>query len=160
MKLTFRLDQTPAARKSFKISPELKKALRQCAREVASLELPAVSAFTLGIVTMDDEELRELNISALSHDFYTDILTFEIDRTESILEAELYFSVDRALENAMKHKVSIEKELLLLTIHGILHLAGYDDHELAERRRMLTQQRGHLARLEHLLQEKPAKTGQ
>lgn len=111
---------------------------------VAERELVAISRFNLSIVTMTDEELRELNVQSLDHDYYTDILTFEIDRNETDLLAELYFSVDRAAENARKHKQSTEDELILLAIHGVLHLAGYDDHEPAARRKMLRTQRNYL----------------
>ena len=94
---------------------------------------------------MTDEELRELNVQSLGHDYYTDILTFEIDRTATHLMGELYFSVDRALENARKHKQAIEDELILLAIHGVLHLAGYDDHDPKAKRVMATVQNRYLA---------------
>lgn len=95
---------------------------------------------------MTDEELRELNVRSLNHDYYTDILTFEIDRSDSELVAELYFSVDRAKENARKHKQSPEDELILLAVHGVLHLAGHDDHETEARKQMLKRQRFFLAK--------------
>jgi probable rRNA maturation factor len=144
LRYTFTLTQTPGARKSFAISKELKAALKSAAKAVAENELEAIKHFSLSIVTMTDEELRELNVQSLDHDYYTDILTFEIDRNETDLLAELYFSVDRAKENAKKHKQSTEDELVLLVIHGVLHLAGYDDHEVSARRVMLRTQRNYL----------------
>jgi probable rRNA maturation factor len=144
LRYTFTLSQTPGAWKSFIISKELKAALKAAAKAVAESELSEIKQFTLSIVTMTDEELRELNVQSLDHDYYTDILTFEIDRTETDLLAELYFSVDRAKENAKKHKQSTEDELILLAIHGVLHLAGYDDHEPKARRLMLRTQRNYL----------------
>ena len=111
---------------------------------MATSEIAGLKKFELSIVTMTDEELRELNIQSLDHDYYTDILTFEIDRTESTLMAELYFSVDRAQENAKKHKQSTEDELILLAIHGVLHRAGHDDHEAKAKRLMQRTQRSYL----------------
>lgn len=140
MRYSFQLTQTLGAKRSFTVPKELRATIKAVGREVAETEIASLQEFTLSIVTMTDEELRELNIRTLAHDFYTDILTFEIDRTDSTLSAELYFSVDRALENARKHNQSIEKELTLLTIHGILHLAGYDDHEPKEKRKMARRQ--------------------
>lgn len=114
---------------------------------MAAQEIEDLQAFELSIVTMTDEELRELNVQSLDHDYYTDILTFEIDRSASTLMAELYFSVDRAKENAAKHKQSPEDEMVLLTIHGVLHLAGYDDHEPAAKRKMHRRQKEYLEQL-------------
>jgi probable rRNA maturation factor len=142
----FSLSQTPGARKSYKVSKELKAALKAAAKDVALTEIEGLEEFSLSIVTMTDEELRELNIQSLDHDYYTDILTFEIERDEVSLLAELYFSVDRAKENAMKHKQSTEDELTLLAIHGALHLAGHDDHDPPRRRKMRARERFFLAR--------------
>ncbi|HET6511021.1 MAG TPA: rRNA maturation RNase YbeY, partial [Candidatus Kapabacteria bacterium] len=136
MRYTFRLSQTSGARKSFQITKELKAAIKAAGKAVASQEIADLASFELSIVTMTDEELRELNVQSLEHDYYTDILTFEIDRTARTLLAELYLSVDRARENAQRHKQSTEDELILLTIHGVLHLAGYDDHDPAAKRKM------------------------
>ncbi|HET6510851.1 MAG TPA: rRNA maturation RNase YbeY, partial [Candidatus Kapabacteria bacterium] len=114
MKYSFQLTQTSGARKSFAVSKELKSTIKAAGKDVAESEIDGLKSFELSIVTMTDEELRELNIQSLDHDYYTDILTFEIDRTETHLLAELYFSVDRAQENAKKHKQSTEDELILL----------------------------------------------
>jgi probable rRNA maturation factor len=118
--------------------------LKAAGKAVAEIEIEGLKSFELSVVTMTDEELRALNVQSLAHDFYTDILTFEIDRTDTHLMGELYFSVDRAKENARKHKQSTEDELILLAIHGVLHLAGYDDHDPTEKRRMQKAQKGYL----------------
>jgi probable rRNA maturation factor len=144
LRYSFQLTQTPGARKSFAISKALKGAIKEAGKDVAASEIDGLKQFELSIVKMTDEELRQLNIQSLDHDYYTDILTFEIDRTGSTLLAELYFSVDRAMENARKHGQSTEDELILLTIHGILHLAGHDDHEPQSRRLMQKIQRAYL----------------
>lgn len=144
MQYSFQLTQTSGARKSFAISRELKASLKAAGKNVAEQEIEGLKKFELSIVTMTDEELRELNVQSLDHDYYTDILTFEIDRSDTTLISELYFSVDRAKENARKHKQSTEDELILLAIHGVLHLAGHDDHEANARRVMLRTQRKYL----------------
>src|SRR6185436_13007762 len=116
--------------KSF--SPILKKAIA----EVLEKELPAVSRLKLTIVFQTDDELLELNKQALGHDYYTDILTFEIERDSNSLEGELYISLDRAKENALRYKETLRNELARLAIHGMLHLAGYDDKTPAGKRTM------------------------
>lgn len=140
MALDFQLTETAGAKKSLKVSPELRAMLKSIAKETADTELD-VGEFSLSIVCMTDDELLDLNRTVLSHDYYTDILTFEIERGEDSLEAELYFSVDRAKENAKKLRIPAEFELLHLCVHGILHLAGYDDHDPQEKKRMVLRER-------------------
>jgi rRNA maturation RNase YbeY len=140
---------TEALAKKYPAWKEFSSLLRIAAYEVMQAELPGVTEMKLGIVLQSDEELIELNRRALGHDFYTDILTFEIERTGSALEAELYFSLDRARENALRYGVSLRNELARLAIHGILHLAGFGDTEPAAKKQMREKERFFLAYLQN-----------
>lgn len=86
----------------------------------------------LNVVFLSDEALLEINKEYLNHDFYTDIITFPIEETELVLEADIYISLDRVLENATSFNVSYEEELLRVVLHGCLHLCGYKDKSLEE----------------------------
>ncbi len=147
MKLHLSIGQTAHARKSYAIPRPLRTVFRRASIDVAKTEIPALADFTLGINFMSDDELLALNIQSLGHDWYTDIITFELERDEESLEAELYISIDRARENAAKAKVSLDDELAHLVVHGVLHLAGYDDHEAGDKKRMRTRERFYLLRL-------------
>lgn len=81
----------------------------------------------ISINICSDKYLLELNISALQHDYYTDIITFELNEKGEPIEGDLYISIDRVRENAKTEKVNTEKELRRVIIHGILHLCGYKD---------------------------------
>lgn len=81
----------------------------------------------LQINFINNKEIWELNKKHLSHDYVTDIITFDYSDNKKLLDAEIYISVDEALTNSEKYKVSFEKEIKRLVIHGILHLTGYDD---------------------------------
>lgn len=83
----------------------------------------------LNIIIMNDEELREMNKHHLNHDYYTDILTFEMPHQLSSQEkmVELFLSLDRIKENASKFDVSWDGELDRVFIHGCLHVCGYAD---------------------------------
>jgi rRNA maturation RNase YbeY len=120
-----------------KLEPLLEEAARCVFRE----ELESLHKLTLNVILNSDEELRELNIRSLQHDFYTDIITFEIDRDEKTLSAELYVSLERARENALRFKASIRNELARLVIHGMLHLAGYEDKLSSAKKRMQRRER-------------------
>ena len=148
--LRFSLFATPAVKA---IDPKWKKLeplLKEAASEVYHEELGEFKKFVLNIVLQSDEELRELNIRSLDHDYYTDILTFEIERSETELIAELYFSIERATENAHRFGVSLRNELARLAIHGVLHLAGYSDKQAQAKKRMQRKERYFLERLQKL----------
>ena len=121
--------------------------LKKASREVLIFELSKIARMKLGIVLLNDEELLELNQKALGHDFYTDILTFEIERKNNALEAELYISLDRAQENAMRYKVTLRNELARLAIHGMLHLAGYDDKSPAAKKKIRRKEQDFIERI-------------
>ncbi|HEY3874818.1 MAG TPA: rRNA maturation RNase YbeY, partial [Candidatus Kapabacteria bacterium] len=131
---TFDLTQTGSARKFFSITKKLQKEMERAARLVVQQELPKIERFALSAIAMSDDELLELNRSALQHEDLTDILTFEIERTKTALEVEIYLSIERAKENANIYRQPIERELLHLVIHGVLHLAGYTDKMPSKRK--------------------------
>ncbi len=76
----------------------------------------------------NDVELLELNRRYLSHDFLTDILTFDLRKEASeFIFADIFISLERVQENALLHGVDYHDELKRVLIHGILHLCGYND---------------------------------
>lgn len=77
-----------------------------------------------------DEYLLEINRRHLDHDDYTDIITFPLDHDP--LAGEIYISIDRVKENAHSFHTSFDNELHRVMIHGVLHLCGYDDHEVED----------------------------
>ena len=81
----------------------------------------------INIVFCTDEELRMLNIDFLKHDFYTDILTFDLSKINEEITADIYISLNRIRENAKIFNVPFSRELHRVMIHGILHLCGYKD---------------------------------
>ncbi len=145
MKFAFHLFATDAVKKLDPSWKKLEPLLKFAAERVLLEELEQVKKFSLNVILQSDEELRELNIKALNHDYYTDILTFEIDQSAHMLSAELYISLERAQENALRFKVLSRNELVRLVIHGMLHLAGFNDKLAADKKRMQRRERYFLA---------------
>ncbi len=87
----------------------------------------------LDYVFCSDNYLIELNIQYLDHDTYTDIITFDLsaDRNQ-VINGEIYISIERVKENAVKHGVSTSSELLRVIFHGALHLCGFKDKKKSE----------------------------
>lgn len=83
---------------------------------------------SLTIIFCSDEYLLEMNKKHLKHDFYTDIITFDLsDSKKSAIIGELYISIDRVKENASSNNVTFYDELIRVIFHGALHLCGYKD---------------------------------
>jgi probable rRNA maturation factor len=75
---------------------------------------------------VNNDKILEINRTFLQHDYETDIITFNLGTTEDIV-GDVYISVDEASKNATEYGQSLDDEIRLLIIHGILHLLGYDD---------------------------------
>ena len=83
---------------------------------------------SLSIVFTSDAFLYDMNLKYLNHDYYTDIITFDLATPENqSINGELYISVDRARDNSKQRSIPIQNELRRLMIHGLLHLCGYQD---------------------------------
>ena len=80
----------------------------------------------IAVVFMSDDALLSLNKQFLQHDYYTDIITFDTNEG-SIVNGELYISVDRVRENAKKFDEEFGREMKRVIFHGVLHLVGYND---------------------------------
>ncbi|MBS1509347.1 MAG: rRNA maturation RNase YbeY [Bacteroidetes bacterium] len=90
----------------------------------------------LTYVFCSDEYLLEINRSHLRHDYYTDIITFELSEISGQISGEIYISTDRVRDNAKILKVTIKEELHRVIFHGALHLCGYKDKTKADQSAM------------------------
>ena len=81
---------------------------------------------SINYIFCTDKALLEINKQFLKHDFYTDIITFDLSESDEIA-AEIYISVDRVRDNASLLGVSFKSELHRVIFHGALHLCGYSD---------------------------------
>jgi rRNA maturation RNase YbeY len=91
---------------------------------------------SLNYIFCSDKYLLKINQSYLGHDFYTDIITFNLSKLSKNIEGEVYISFDRVKENARKLKILPKQELLRVIFHGILHLCSYNDKTLVQQKKM------------------------
>jgi len=73
-----------------------------------------------------DDYLLEMNREYLSHDYFTDIITFDYTVAE-IISGDLFISIDTVADNAKDYGCEYIQELYRVMIHGVLHLMGIDD---------------------------------
>ncbi|MFY8004784.1 MAG: rRNA maturation RNase YbeY [Chitinophagaceae bacterium] len=82
----------------------------------------------INYVFCSDEYLLTINKEHLNHDYYTDIITFDLtDNVNEGIIGEIYVSFDRIVDNAINHQTNTQNELLRVVFHGALHLCGYKD---------------------------------
>lgn len=80
----------------------------------------------INIIFMDTHEHTSLNISYLDQTYETDILTFDLSDSTKV-NTDIYINVDVAQTNAKEYSESVSHEFYRLCIHGLLHMAGYND---------------------------------
>ena len=104
----------------------------------------------LEISFVNSSEIVQLNNKYLHHNYSTDIITFDYSKLESSLEGEILISIDDALYNSKKFRMSFKEELIRLVIHGILHLLGYKDEKISEKKVMKTKENSLLRKYKFL----------
>ncbi len=89
----------------------------------------------IGYLFCDDEKILEVNREYLSHDYYTDIITFDYTDGD-VINGDLVISLDTVRSNAELFGKAYDDELMRVIIHGILHLCGINDKGPGERELM------------------------
>ena len=79
-----------------------------------------------------DEIILKANREFLSHDYFTDVITFDYSRNDRI-SGDILISLDTVADNAKLAGDNYVRELLRVIIHGVLHLCGIDDKGPGER---------------------------
>ena len=89
------------------------------------------------IIFVDKKTIQELNKNYRRLDKVTDVISFAFEDNQSIcynnirVLGDIYICIPRMLEQALEYGHSPKRELAFLTVHGLLHLLGYD-HQTKE----------------------------
>ena len=86
----------------------------------------------LNYIFCNDDRILEVNREFLGHDYYTDIITFDYSEP-GVVSGDMYISLDTVESNSFKFHTSMDKELMRVIIHGVLHLCGINDKGPGER---------------------------
>lgn len=101
---------------------------------------------SLTYIFCSDDYLLDINRQYLNHDYYTDIITFDLSEGRGGTVGEIYISIDRVRDNAKHFKTSTAEELHRVIFHGALHLCGYKDKTLKEEKMMREKEAEYLKR--------------
>ncbi len=133
------LDETGA------LSEASEAAIRRAAE--AALKL-AGGEGDISVAVIGDDQIQEMNAQYRRVDAPTDVLSFANDEGEAIIEAseehflgDIAISLPTAGRQAEELGQSLDRELAFLTVHGVLHLLGYDHMTPEDEENMLEKQR-------------------
>jgi len=113
----------------FHISEEV----RDCDTKRMQLAIQAIASdyeWTVGeisVALISDVEIHSINSQHLQHDYPTDVISFDLTESDTVLEGEIIASVETADREAPQHGWLGDDELLLYVIHGMLHIVGLLD---------------------------------
>lgn len=105
-----------------------KEALVQALAHPATPETVLAGLAEVTVRVVSDAEIARLHVDFMGIAGPTDVITFE--------EGDIVVSAQTALANAAHYGKSLEEELALYIMHGLLHLSGYDDRAPRQARRM------------------------
>jgi len=91
----------------------------------------------ISFLLINNEEMKELNFKYRNIDKATDVLSFAMEEDDDgpvcpgmvTLLGDIVISTEQAIIQAKEHNHSVEREIAFLTIHGMLHLLGYNHVE-------------------------------
>ena len=116
----------------------------------------------LSVVLCDNAHIHKLNKEYRSIDRPTDVLSFalnegddEFGEEESHLLGDLIISLERTAEQAEEYGHPFERELAYLTVHGCLHILGYDHMTDEDKKEMRTEEEFILGKLGYVREDAP-----
>jgi len=87
----------------------------------------------ISLTLLDDDSIRELNRTYLGKDTPTDVISFTLYEGDESVLGDVYVGYEQAVNQAAEAGISIEEELARLSIHGTLHVLGYDHPDTSAR---------------------------
>jgi len=111
-----------------------------------------ISAETeMSVNFVDNNEIQELNRNYRQNDSPTDVISFAMQEAGEgeiniigedmpVILGDIVISVDRAKEQAVEYGHTLEREISFLTVHGFLHLLGYDHLNEEDEKKMFAKQ--------------------
>lgn len=117
----------------------VKAALPACREALLSYDAPLAHLELVEITILADTEIALVHGEFMNDPTPTDVITFH--------HGEILVSADTAMRQGAEHGQPLDRELALYMIHGLLHLAGWDDHDPDEAERMAARQAGILAQV-------------
>ena len=95
-----------------------------------------LSSKIIYITFISDYKMKKINKEYRQKNISTDVLSFNYENSSNNILGEILISMNYCKKNILKNKNSLSKEVITLSIHGILHLLGYDHDNLKNEKTM------------------------
>ncbi len=111
-----------------------------------TLKYEGVKNVCFSIIFVNEKEIQEINKEYRGIDKVTDVISFALEDNSNIVYnnirvlGDIYICIPRMLEQASSYGHSLKRELSFLTVHGLLHLLGYDHMEKEDEEKMFALQ--------------------
>lgn len=111
-----------------------------------AIEIEKIENVIFNIILVDNNYIHKLNKEYRSVDRPTDVISFALEDNQDInypdfrLLGDIYISLDKAKEQADSYEHSFKREICFLSVHGFLHLLGYDHMEKEDEKVMFSRQ--------------------
>ncbi len=92
------------------------------------------------VIFVTNEEIQNINRTYRKIDKVTDVISFPNDDLDDDSLGDVFISIDKAMMQAGDYGHSFEREIGFLSVHGYLHLIGYDHHTKEDEVKMFTKQ--------------------
>lgn len=126
------------------ITDSNKKLIMKAIKECLAFEKKS-NNYEISISFVTNEEIKKLNNEYRNIDKETDVLSFPMDDDEfeddRIMLGDIVISTHKIIEQANNFGHTVEREMIFLIVHSMLHLLGYDHIEEEERKIMRTKER-------------------
>ena len=100
------------------------------------LKFEGIFEADLILILSNRNYLNKLKKSFFSKDHYTDVIAFNLNDQDEKIEGEIYISIDDVLLNSKEFNQSFNDEFKRVIIHGLLHILGYDDDTIINKKQM------------------------
>lgn len=108
-----------------------------------------IQLYQVELVFTDEEGIVDINKKYLQRNYVTDIISFRYDDgDDQKIEGTLYCCAPRIVEQSKGFGATARQEFFRIIIHGLLHLAGYDDQTDTEKQKMTEREDYYLQTLE------------
>ncbi len=111
-----------------------------------TLKTEKVNNALANIIIVDNKKIKDINKKYRNIDKETDVISFALEDDNTFVEipirvlGDIYISIEKAISQAKEYGHSLKRELAFLTVHGILHLLGYDHMKKEDERIMFKKQ--------------------
>jgi probable rRNA maturation factor len=100
------------------------------------------------IIFLNNQEILKINKEFLKHDYFTDVITFCYNK-KNIVCGDICISIDSVKKNAKNYRTELNRELIRVIVHGVLHLIGYEDTDAKSKEIMKKKENKYLAMYVH-----------